>query len=72
MIHLEKDLILDKDFATELFIQWTELENNDYDYITWLKLLVMYRCVGGAANKNVELLKKTIIVLIDEVSKNGK
>ena len=71
MKHLEQDLILDKDFALELFLQWTE-SDTDYDYITWLKLLVMHRCVGGASNNNVELLKKTIIVLTDEVSKNGK
>ena len=73
MKHLEQDLILDKDFALKLFLQWTESDTDyDYDYITWLKLLVMHRCVGGASNNNVELLKKTITVLIDEVSKNGK
>lgn len=71
MKHLEQDLILNKDFSLELFLQWTESES-DHDYITWLKLLVMHRCVGGAAYNNIELLKKTIIVLINEVSKNGK
>jgi len=72
MRHLEQDLILDEDFALELLLQWTEAEFCDYDYIMWLKILIMHRCDGGTSYNNAELLKKTIIVLIDEVSKNGK
>lgn len=68
MIHLHKDLILDKEFAIELFLQWTE-SNYDYDYITWLKLITMHKCRGGASNIHINELKKTIIVLLNEINK---
>ena len=65
MKYLHKDLILDKEHSNNLFKRWIE-SNTEYDYITWLKLITMHYCEGGASYENVAFLKKTIIVLITE------
>ncbi len=68
MKHLFKDLISDSEFENNLFTKWLESEQ-EYDYTTWLKLLVMHRSRGGASNKDMDLLKKTIMVLINHLEK---
>jgi hypothetical protein len=68
MKHLFTDLVLEESFANELFLKWLD-SNQEYDYITFLKLQVMHRCEGGGANKDIDLLKKTIMVLISQLEK---
>lgn len=68
MKHLLIDLQQDLQFENDLFLQWIDTEQ-EYDYTTWLKLLVMHSCLGGASNKDVDILKKTIVALINNIEK---
>ena len=70
MDHIDMDLIVDHEYANELFNRWLT-GGSDLDYITWLKRMVMHYAVGGASNKDVDILKKTIMTLINEIE-NGK
>jgi len=59
------DLILDRVYANELFVEWIR-SDGDYDYIEWLRLRTMHMADrGGASNIHMDKLKKTIMVLID-------
>ena len=66
MDHLDMDLKVDHEYGNELYIRWLD-SNSNFNYIYWLKRLVMHYTVGGAANKDVDILKKTIMILINEI-----
>ena len=70
MDHLDMDLIVDHEFGKKLFINWIE-SDTELEWKFWLKRMVMHRAVGGASNKDVDYLKKTIMILIDEIEKEN-
>ena len=71
--HLCTYITVDLEYKDELFLRFLDsLEfEEDLPFTYYLKRLVMYRANGGASNKSVEILKKTIMVLIDELEKGN-
>lgn len=70
MDHLDTYITVDNEYGNELYMRWLD-SNSNISYIYWLKRLVMHYAVGGASNEDVDTLKKTIMILINEIE-NGK
>ena len=70
MDHLDTYITVDMEYRDELINRWLASEL-DMSFSYYLKRLVMHYAVGGGSNKAAETLRKTIMVLTDEIE-NGK
>ena len=68
MKHLYNDFKVDNQFELDLYSKWL-LSELDIEYTEWLELMVYHRCSGGGSNKDIDILKKTIAVLVQELKK---
>jgi hypothetical protein len=57
---------IDVNYANELYNRWYN-SNSDLTFIDWLHALTLHYCQGGASRQHMDLLQKTVNVLVEAI-----